>query len=322
MQFSEQIEVIHQVAATFWQQDGNQLFEKFKEIDVIKRSEGRVSGFFPKYLNFPSVFFKVYFKDYGYQFELQGLSATGQLPSLEGIRTPAVIQIYPQYKAFILERRSWQDSDSQLKRFFPSVIGYDWEKIGLWLRNFHDYQKNTSINENFIDWKFKKTKQHLHTLKALFSIDQINKTNLLIESARNFLKNDVCEWVLSHGDFLIGNIKLSGKTMDVIDFEDCQMAPREFDIINFITRLEYLEYFPHRKSAYQSVKIAFLNGYGKQLDMTNPLNKFLYLFVKLDMLETYHRRRKLNQTPLYQKLIYAYFERNGLSKLQDWIENN
>lgn len=125
MQFSEQIEVIHQVAATFWQQDGNQLFEKFKEIDVIKRSEGRVSGFFPKYLNFPSVFFKVYFKDYGYQFELQGLSATGQLPSLEGIRTPAVIQIYPQYKAFILERRSWQDSDSQLKRFFPSVIGYD-----------------------------------------------------------------------------------------------------------------------------------------------------------------------------------------------------
>lgn len=130
----------------------------------------------------------------------------------------------------------------------------------------------------------------------------------------------MCEWVLSHGDFLIGNIKLSGKTMDVIDFEDCQMAPREFDIINFITRLEYLEYFPHRKSAYQSVKNAFLNGYGIQLDMSSPLNKFLYLYVKLDMLETYHRRRKLNQTPLYQKLIYAYFERNGLIRLRKWLK--
>lgn len=288
---------------------------------MIKRTAGRVSGFLPQFRDYPSVFFKIYFKDYGYYFERQGLLAASSMSPMEGIHSPHLIQVIPEYKAFILERRFWKDTETEVKRFFLKSLNYDWHKIGAWLRNFHDSKVDTKVNDYFIEWKFSKIQQHLQTLHNLFSPEERDKMKVVVNEAKNFLKTDHSEWVLSHGDFLIGNIKLSDSNMmDVIDFEDCQMAPREFDLINFLTRLEYLKYFPHKKDAYKEVQNSFIKGYGLQINRSTPLSQFLYLYVKLDVIETYFRRRKLKQTPLYQKAIYQYFEKNGLMRLKDWLK--
>lgn len=307
------------MAAVFWQKEIDQIENEIKDIKVIKRSEGRVSGFLPEFMSYPSVFFKIYFKDYGYKFERQGLTTAISLPEIEGIRAPHIIQIIPQHKAFILEKRTWQDTDSELKRFFLKFLKYNWRKIGAWLRNFHESQKSTDVNDNFLEWKLNKTHHHIQTLQSLFSIDEIKKMESLIQSARDYLASGLSEWVLSHGDFLIGNIKLSENGMDVIDFEDCQMAPREFDIVNFLTRLEYADYFPNKKGTYQKIQQQFLEGYGLDVKTDSPLYSFLYLYVKLDTLETYFRRKNFPQTPIYQKLVFSYFEWKGMLRLRNWL---
>ena len=122
----------------------------------------------------------------------------------------------------------------------------------------------------------------------------------------------ILDWIIS---------KYPGSVLDIIDFEDSQMAPREFDILNFLTRLEYTSYFPHPKGTYPQISREFLDGYGMQVTCT-PGNNFFYLLIKLDMLETYYRRRKENAIPSRQKSIYSYFEKEGLKRILKWLEKD
>ena len=321
MNFYDQLKVIHKVAGEFWQQNESQVPDLFKRIKIIKRTEGRVSGFLPEYADMPSVFFKVYFKDYGYEFEYQGLRTANDMPKLESIRVPKIIRIYPEYKAFILEKRTWEDTNSELKRFFITSNNFDWQSIGAWLRNFHDMKVSFSKNKTFLDWKFKKISLYMEKLSNLFTPDEYKKNETIIQTAKNFFDKQSCEWVLSHGDFLIGNIHISNGCMEIIDFEDCQMAPREFDILNFLTRLEYANYFPNLPGTFEKIKRQFLQGYDLQIDFDSCIHNFLYLFIKLDLIETYFRRKQLEKTMLYRKFIYSYFEYQTLRGLKLWLRN-
>jgi thiamine kinase-like enzyme len=247
--------------------------------------------------------------------------AANSMPQVAGIRVPTIVSILPEKKAILTEKRAWQDSSSELRRFFVRSLKIDWERVGLWLRNYHDSKISLSKNEYFIRKKLQKIQTHLEKLRLLFTGEQQEKMNMIIRSAQDYLNTHACEWVISHGDFSLDNIKISDSTMDIIDFEDSQMAPRDFDVLNFLTRLEYVSYFPHKPGAYDKICRQFQDGYGMYLPHT-PVFDFFYSFVKLDMIETYFRRRNEKNCEIHKKLIYLIFERKGKNRLVKFLEKN
>lgn len=304
---TQQMQVVRQVAAEYWQQPVDEVLDQLEAIEVLKFTGGKVAGILPAFQDYPSTFFKVYFYDRGFRFETAGLKAAAAMPSVEGVRVPSVIAIIPEHKAILLERRAWEDTSSPWKRLWVNKLGIDWFKVGSWLRAFHDSQTTFEKNDYFLRKKFEKFESHLTDLKHLFTPDQVDQMNLIYDSAKEYFEKHNCEWVISHGDFGLDNIKKSGSTLEIIDFEDCQSAPREFDILNCLNRLDYLRRFPHKTPTFTDTCQQFFEGYGiiKQI---SPIHRFLDLLIKFDMLETYHRRRTSQQAGFITRFVYAYFE--------------
>jgi hypothetical protein len=320
LDFSDQLKVVHQVASQYWLQNPNQVESALMKIEVVKRTGGKVDGFFPTYQDFPSVFFKVYFYERGYRFETAGLKAAAAMPVVEGVRVPSVIAVMPEYKAILMEKRTWGDTSSPWKRLWVNRLGIDWFKVGKWLRAFHDTQTTFERNDYFLRKKYEKFESHLNDLKHLFTPAQVEKMNLIYASARDYFEKNECEWVISHGDFGLDNIKKSGSMLEIIDFEDCQSAPREFDILNCLTRLEYIERFPSGMSSSQKITERFLDGYSLMAPNSEGYS-FLYLLIKLDMLETYHRRSNERSGSWQRKAIFKHFQRTSLASISHFVNS-
>lgn len=310
----DQLTIVHKVAARYWQQDESQVKTCLDSIKVIKRTGGKVAGFLPAFQDYPSIFFKVYFYDRGFRFETAGLKAAAEMPRVEGVRTPSVAAIMPEYKAILLERRDWEDTSSPWKRLWVNRLGIDWFKVGKWLRAFHDTQVTTERNDYFLRKKFEKFEFYLAELQSLFNETQIEKMRAIAENAREYFQNNTCEWVISHGDFGLDNIKKSGSELEIIDFEDCQPAPRKFDVLNCLSRLEYMGHFPHISSTYNEISCQFLDGYELQLQRSDSFN-FIYLLIKLDMLETYFRRSKDRSLDKSRRAIFRLSQKNCLTQI-------
>lgn len=169
--------VVAQVAAEFWHVPVEQVFDQIETIKVVKFTGGKVAGFIPSHDKSPSVFFKIYFYDRGFRFENDGLQAAKGMPQVEGVRTPTVIAIMPEYKAFLMERRTWEDTSSPWKRLWINRLGIDWFRVGAWLRAFHDTQTTYEKNDYFLRKKFEKFESHLNALKHLFTADQVDRMN-------------------------------------------------------------------------------------------------------------------------------------------------
>jgi len=210
------MQVVHQVAAAYWQQPVDKVLSQLGSIEVLKFTGGKVAGNFPAHKSFPSVFFKVYFYDRGYRFETAGLKAAAEMTPVEGVRVPSVIAFMPEQKAILLEKRAWEDTSSPWKRLWVNKLGIDWFKVGAWLRAFHDTQTTYEKNDYFLRKKFEKFESHLNDLKHLFTPDQVDKMNQIYNSAREYFEKNQCEWVISHGDFGLDNIKKSGSKLEII----------------------------------------------------------------------------------------------------------
>lgn len=308
--------VVHQMAATYWQQPVDKVLDQSLAIEILKFTGGKVAGILPAYRNFPPVFFKVYVHDRLFRFESGGLQVASAMPPVEGVRVPSVISLMPEYKAIMLEKRDWEDTSSPWRRLWVNKLGMDWFKAGAWLRVFHDSRCTTEKNDYFLRKKFEKFESHLYTLKHLLTPVQVEKINLIYKAARNYFDQTDCEWVISHGDFGLDNIKKSDSILEIIDFEDCQLAPREFDVLNFLGRMEFSGFFPNRKSTYAHISRQFLDGYGFSGNLKNPAAIFFDLLIKLDLIESYYRRRHSPKTASYQNLIYRYFEYQELKNVK------
>lgn len=315
------MEVVHLVAASYWQQPVHEVLEQLESIDVLKFTGGKIAGILPAHQNFPSVFFKVYFYDRGFRFETTGLQAAVAMAPVEGVRVPSLIAIMPEHKAILLEKRTWENTSSPWKRLWVNRLGIDWFKVGTWLRAFHDTQTTYEKNDYFLRKKYEKFESHLNDLKHLFTPDQVDKMNQIYESAREYFDKNDCEWVISHGDYGLDNIKKSGSTLEIIDFEDCQSAPREFDVLNFLGRIEFTSYFPNRSKNYSCIRKQFLEGYGFPINLANPSASFFSLLIKLDIIESYHRRRHNPRIAPHQNWTYRYFEYQELSNLKKKLSN-
>lgn len=315
---ADQMNVVSQVAAEYWHVPLEESVKHTDSIEVVKFTGGKVSGFFPAIKDKPSVFFKVYFYDRGFRFETAGLQAAAAMPPVEGVRVPSVITIMPEYKAILMEKRTWEDTSSPWKRLWVNKLGIDWFRLGAWLRAFHDSQTTYERNDYFLRKKFEKFESHLNDLKHLFTPDQVEKMNRIYDSAREYFEKNECEWVISHGDFGLDNIKKSGATLEIIDFEDCQPAPREFDILNCLVRLEYVKELPVGRSPYRQIKEQFEHGYGP-FSFQPVVHDFFYLFIKLDKLETYSRRRVLTSHSQFYRIMYQLFESADGINLKSWL---
>lgn len=309
---------IYDIAAQLWKKDKQELVEELRGIKIIKQTTGKMMGIFPPFSDFPSVFFKIYYYERGFHSEVNGLSATQTMTQIHGVNTPAVIKVIPEKMTVLTESRNWQNTSSALRRLFINLSEYDWKKLGEWLRAFHDSKPSTEANTYFLRKKFEKVTSLKNTSSHLFSREELEQMDEIIRAAKTHFEKFPCEWVISHGDFGLDNVKVGSSGMDIIDFEDCQMAPREFDILNFLTRLDYTARFPHRPKTFDHISSEFLSGYGPY-ETCKLVHDFLYLLIKLDMTESYSRRRSVTSLPLWNRLIYRYFERQNLRILKIFL---
>ena len=316
----EQVDIINKVVSSFWQTSEDQVTHHSDEIEVIKCTGLKIMGYLPAFFERPSAFFKIYFKDRNFYFELDGIQASQQMNEIVGITSLKPVWVSRELRAIITERKKWNDTESALTRFRLHTLEMDWEKIAEWLRAFHDTKVTHEANEYFINKKFQKIENHIKSLSDLFNSDQQTQMRLISDEAKLIMKdNTTLDWVVSHGDFGLDNLKISKSITYVIDFEDSQPAPREFDVTNFLTRFEYSSYFPNCKSTFSTIYKKFMQGYNFQFSH-RKVSDFFYLLVKLDMLESYHRRRFNNQAPISQRMIYWYFEQQGLRRIKRWLE--
>ncbi len=302
---TEQMRIVALVAAKFWQVPLDQVVDQIDTIEVVKFTGGKVSGFLPAHSETSSVFFKVYTNN-AFRFEQAGLEAAALMPKIEGVSTPTVLAMMPEYKAVIMKKRTWEDTDSPWKRLWVNRLGINWYNVGAWLRVFHDTQVTNERNNYFLRRKYEKFESHIADLKHLFNLEQLQKMDQIYQSAREYFEKETTEWVLSHGDFGLANIKKTSNELEIIDFEDCQPAPRAFDIINLIARLEHYSYVLHSHSAFDEFTEKFLEGYNKQVQQ-NVSTKFIYLLIKLDMIETYYRRKN-TATNLITRSVFSYYQ--------------
>ncbi len=321
MEISEQLHIVHQTALNYWEADPIQASDHLQKIQVIKRTGGKIMGFFPEFDQHPAVFYKIYFSG-AFPYEVDGLQAALALPQIDGIGVANVVSILPEFQAILTAKRSWVDTTSPLKRFFVRSLKMDWSIIGQWLKMFHDSRIGDDKNNHFLHRKFEKAEHLVSTLQGLFSAGQIEKMHAVIERERDAFETEAVDWVISHGDFGLDNIKRSGDTLEVIDFEDCRMAPRCFDLINMITRLEYTGYFPHRPKFYAHIVGQFLDGYGDVPGSPQAVYDFFYLLIKLDVIESYKRRSSGSDNSLLNRLIYQNFMRRGIKTLTAWLNGD
>jgi len=318
MNLSDQLPIVRQVAAQYWERPLTEIEDTLQNIQVIKRTGGKVMGFLPTFKQFPTVFYKVYFNN-AFKYEREGLAAANAMPQVQGIQVPKIIKIMPEHKAILTEKRSWEDTTTPIKRLFVGTLGIDWNKVGRWLRAFHDTQVTCTKNDKFIRRKFKKIDSNIQDLKSLFTADQISRMEMIIREAKDYLENSEIDWVFSHGDFGLSNIKIFENSLEIIDFEDCQMAPRRFDISNCLIRLEYARDFPNPPSTYPGLCSDFMQGYDMAIEESGD-QQFFYLLVKLDILESYYRRRQSSHHIMDKKLVFRYFEKKIFNQINDFLE--
>jgi thiamine kinase-like enzyme len=316
---AEQMVVVHEVACHYWQHEKEHVRRELEGIRIIKRTPGKISGVIPPYSTFPAVFFKIYFYERGFQREINGLETANRIEN-RNIVVPRLLSVFPNYRAILVEKMNWRDSTSDFRKFFVGSLHINWRDIGCWLRNFHDLKMDVFENDNYLTQKLRETNFVLTSLKQFFSSEQLSTIDSIINCYRQFFNNHPNECVISHGDFGLDNIKFSKSLTYIIDFEDLQMAPREFDILNLLTRLEYTSYFPNKPGLYQQVCDEFLKGYDTTLQ-PSPVHDFIYLMIKLKMIEAYHRLMKEEAGRRYKKLIFYYFRQQGLKRLHQWLKN-
>ena len=311
------MQIVAQVAAQFWQEPVEKVLDLIDTINVLKFTGGKVAGILPSHSAAPPVFFKVYTNN-AFRFEQAGLEAAARMPLVEGVSTPTVLSIMPEYKAVIMEKRTWEDTDSPWKRLWVNRLGINWYNVGVWLRAFHDTQITNERNNYFLRRKYEKFESHLADLKHLFSIEQLQKMDQIYQSAREYYENETTEWVLSHGDFGLANIKKSGNELEVIDFEDCQPAPRAFDFLNCFTRMEYSNALPHGRTQNQQSKNGFLNGYGTKLQYSAG-DEFLEVLIRLDLLRGYYYREANRALSRQQRVIFYFFRKESLRRIKEFL---
>ena len=318
LKYQKQLKYVHEVAANYWHQDINKIGELIASIKVLNRTGSKIVCMLPKNGQFPQCVCKVYFSGEGYQNEHTGYESAQSFEALENITIPTIIKQFPEKKAIITENVSLQDSRLDLLRLSPKNQRINWRDVGQWLRRFHDSQISNTPNDLFLEKKFERIQLHLEKWGHLFSHDKLKIISQIVLSARSYIDHHLLEWVISHGDFGLGNIKTSKDMTYIIDFENVTMTPRGYEVLTFLTGMQSTIYFINRQKRYQLFSNNFLQGYDLRVD-PNPLNEFFYLFTKMEMIANYNKRTSVGGLRL-DKAAYSYLGKRLNKSLCHWLE--
>lgn len=315
--YNNQLKTVYNVAAKYWRQDLHKIDYDLSSIKILNRTGSKIVVLLPKFEKQPPAICKIYFSGNGYQNECEGFRIANSIKPVGNITVPKVLQLFPEDQAIITEKINLSDSRLDFFRIFKKRKLINWQDVGKWLRNFHDLNIEHESNNSFIENRFRRINQQLRKLERLFKPDQINKMGTIINTAHANIKDSSIEWVTSHGDFGLGNIKISYASTYIIDFENVTKSPRGHEVINFLAGIESTIYFLYRNKLFKSFFNEFLDGYGMRFK-PNPLNNFFYLLTKLDMIANYERRKSVRRISV-DKFFSNYLQQEVRKTLSHWL---
>ncbi|MBW6474619.1 MAG: aminoglycoside phosphotransferase family protein [Anaerolineaceae bacterium] len=309
-----QTSVLQKVVAKYWQQEATQLTDRLDGITIINKTPPKIVGFIPEYKYFPAAFFKIYFAERSYENEVMGYKLANTIHPIGNIRVPKIIELLPEQSAILLEKIPMQDSLIEIRRIFYKKSEINWNHLGNWLRAFHDTEPLSTENRGFIEYSQSRLDQHLKQVGHLFRPNQVEAIKNISLSAKDYVDQNSIDWVNMHGDFNIDSIKLSKSATFIIDFERLTVAPRTYEVINFLAALQFSIYFLYRKSFFHWFLNEFLEGYGIQIEST-PLNHFFYLKTIFDLIAHYDKRKSVSKfyaaEPVYNMLKNVMINATG-----------
>jgi len=318
--YHDQLKVVHKVASNYWGQEINKINGALSSIKVLNRTGSKIVCLLPSFGEFPQCICKIYFSGDGYQNEQKGYLAASTIKQVYKVDVPRVLQLFPENNAIVTEKIDLKDSRFDLTKIFAKNQIINWENLGLWLRRFHDSNISYSPDELFFQNKITRFENHVNKLGSLFEHKHIKKLDSIKQLAQAYFATNSQEWVFSHGDFGIGNIKTSSLLTYVIDFENVRMTPRGYEVVNFLSGLQSTIYFVNRKSTYKLLCDDFLRGYGTCIN-PNPLNTFFAQLTKLDIISNC---KKQLATPgiHFGKPMYFYLEKSVIKSLRERLDKN
>lgn len=312
----ERKQIVEKVLSEFWNEDTSGIYMQCFPLENLSKAGWKFVGLLTNNWEQPIAVIKVYFRGDGFENEVAGINAANSFPQIGNIYTPKVLRIFPEYKAIISEFVKIRNSRFAQKRIFLERQAINWNDIGLWLRHFHDSFTSSQNNIEFIKQKFHRSIEQTHKFENHFSNKHIRKIHSIITSADNDLQQQNHEWVISHGDFGVGNISTTDNLVYIFDFENSSMTPRGYEAIFFMSCMEATIYFLYRKRMFSWISNAFFDGYGMHFS-TNTLNNFFYLLGKLETLWYYHKHHNTNY---FERTIYSNMEKQVAKSLSDWLE--
>jgi hypothetical protein len=314
-------EILSEVAAAYWQEDRRQLSEALKLIVVVKNTDRKVIGLLPAYKRFPAAFVKIYPPDGVAKFnaEYKGLLVANQLEQCDGIRSSMPIGVDMDRRAIFVHRRDYLDTDTAWKRFFVQSLPIDWRAVGSWLRRFHDSSITRDCNHDFLARVERQIGARLDRLRSEISAEQGERIMRIVDQAKASIMTQRYEWVSSHGDFGLANIRCFENTIEIIDFERFTSAPREFDILYCLVRLEKSNCFPQRREVFERIRSQFCAGYGMTPSIS-PMYRLLVVYSMLELVYGYYRHRKSRSWRRADQWIAFYLKWHSVRRLNHWLD--
>ncbi|MBW6474620.1 MAG: aminoglycoside phosphotransferase family protein [Anaerolineaceae bacterium] len=310
---------ITKVISEFWQLDeGSRIPHDISVLTNVFRTGWKFVGFLPSFQEYPPAVLKVYFQGDGFDHEVKGISAANSFPPIGNVTTPKVLRIIPEYKAIITEYIKMHDSRSALRWIHVGNQSVNWKDLGSWLRSFHDSETTNQQNKTFIEHKIQKSYDQIEKFATRFSDNHVKQINSLISAAHEDLSHNLIEWVISHGDFHTGNLKISGNSTYIIDFENTTITPRGYEVIHFQSCIEATIYFMFRKQMFCLLSKEFLDGYGIVFPL-NTLNNYFCLLGKLDTISYYHKRKNKTKN-IFTKIMFYLLEHQTIKALAKWVD--
>ena len=106
-----------------------------------------------------------------------------------------------------------------------------------------------------------------------YSLQRLPQRSIPAVAALRVVQSHVNEeFQLLHGDFNSGNLRRTGSTVRVFDFEDCGYGPRSFEIANSLYMVLFDSAIEGEPDRYGAFEDAFLGGY--EDGVGHPIDRF------------------------------------------------
>lgn len=149
------------------------------------------------------------------------------------------------------------------------------------INNVNKIEFNKSFNKNNIFKKYDKYKQYLISNAKDFS-KIVNK--IMLYDKKYVSKIDKSKYYIAHGDLCFKNIIWKNNNPFLIDFDECCLAPKEYDYANFLIKNCFINNKFNIKLARKIINVA--RNYN--IDIDNLKNNIYFYIIKVLIEKLYY----------------------------------